>query len=352
MPAAAEAALSERHPVDAAPRIHTVADDRQAGVAVRRRAAVSGPVLEGGQHTGALQPRHRGDDVGRVQGWVGPEAAVTDHPRARGHHVSDRREVLVDSQRPQLTAQLVVTARQGRGAGVRQRPLRRPRSHPARDPLDPAALLVGGDQQRDAAVRPRRLLQAGGEGRDLGAVGHVAGREVRTRRVQDVVVDEDDTAEVPPTDDSGTGRHAVQSHVGRPLGRARVGRAGAVDVGHEQLAHHLGVGEVAGVPFRLGVGTGRTGRGGGTSRGLATGPRRPARSGRRARHPVRRWLVSRRSPLTARTETHHHHPTHECESTRETQHADGLPGCGSARSIRQRPPTKTITYVNLQLLQT
>ena len=102
------------------------------------------------------------DDVGSVLDGVGPEAPVADDAAGGGDDVGVRCVVLVDPEGPQVTAEGELAASQRCRAQAGELLLRRPPDDAAGDALDPAAFLVGTDEQRDVAVGLRRGLQSCG----------------------------------------------------------------------------------------------------------------------------------------------------------------------------------------------
>ena len=133
--------------------------DRQHVVWVAPGIAGAGEVLGGRGHALVLETAHRCRGQLAHGIWIVAEAAYAERRvgRLRGH-VTHRRVVDVDAQRPQLApgraghslGQLLVAGRAQRHGAAK---LRRLRAQP--DEL--AALLVGGDEQRRRAGGPRCL---------------------------------------------------------------------------------------------------------------------------------------------------------------------------------------------------
>ena len=218
--------LAERRQVDLVQLGAAVRDDGQAGVRIGVGVAVAGEVLGGAGDAAAVVAAHRLADHPCHQLRVGAEGAHPDDRVVRVDvDVGDRCVVLVDADGGQLGAD-DTGGREGVGrrTGRAQRHVAGHLGGRLGQPVDDgAALLVDGDDQREAA----RVLQAVGELRDLPGVAHVVGAAAG--------VEVDDGTRPVLGDDLGRGVHAVQLAVARVHGL----RALPVDLDDEQLAELL-----------------------------------------------------------------------------------------------------------------
>ncbi|CAM2915019.1 hypothetical protein STAL104432_07555 [Streptomyces albus] len=221
----------ERGQVDTVQLRPRVLDLRQPGVAVHVRVAVPGEVFGRAGDTALVVTAYSDGHVLGAQPGIRPERANPDDRVRRVHiDVRHRRVVLVDADGGEFGADDVgAVMGVARGAGRGQRHVARQLCGGLQHPVDDAAaLLVDGDQQRDAgpAVQ-RRALEAVRQSRDLARFADVVGSAT--------CVEVDDAARPVLLDDLSRSRHPVQFPVPGVLGVRRL----AVDLDDEQLADLL-----------------------------------------------------------------------------------------------------------------